>query len=283
MSISKLIKTLKNPPPVKEVVSRWNAQVASKKAAAAAESTAESAAPSDIVWPVRRDYSRRSLESEKSVLLEHFTKFTSFRHDRIQVPRTVSQAPFETLGSNVYARMLSSAPRMDIITRTIFPSDLLVRLCILQDGENFLLSPVGYKDSVVFTGMSCYVACSRNALEMIGKKRYLSIMKSIMYSKDKSEVRKQKSRDRGGPELLWRNNAADFYDDLMWSQIMNECKNLKPSNKPVTFDFNFSCAEFLPEDKRTALKNSLPIETEGRNALKLMILLKRYEIYNNDS
>lgn len=279
MSISKLIKTLKNPPPVKEVVSMWNAQVASKNTAANVKSTAGSASVSETVWPERRGLPR-ALDPERPVLLEHFTKFTSFRHVRTKVPRTESQSPFENLSLNTYARMLSSPARMDIITRTIFPSDLLIRLCILEVDGDFLLSPVGYKDPMVFKGPSCYVSCSRSALGMIGKGRYLSIMKSMLYSGDRSEVRRQKSRDKNGPDLLWRANATDFYDDLMWSQIKQECKNLEPSKKP--FPCDLSALEFLPEDKKTELRNSLPLNIEGCNALKLMILLKRYEMYNND-
>lgn len=242
------------------------------------------------------------------ILLTHFQRWAkkSEKFYRPQIGKYKSA--IEGLDKNLFAQILASPTRMDIISRKVLPSELMFKLGLVRSDENEkpTLTPL-YRSSYNYPGSKTYVRASQTAMKELSSK-----WKSAIGLMSTSQKLMSPEVISNPSQVKLKDHSFEFLQKICFADIKSAFENIEKSditafNKPhytLSWDFNASgkavelkestTAQFnmhLLIGKENAMKlhpnhQSDPliyISINGRNTnnLNLLILLWKSHIYNN--
>jgi hypothetical protein len=172
--------------------------------------------------PVVKSFEKRQYVPQSPVstpiLLTHFNRWSGDRHPKTKIRANISQD--KTLEINVFAKILASSPRLEMVSRAILPSELMIKLGIVEQPPRSLLTPLLRNDRVL--GRKAYVLCNKHTLEILGNGRHLSIL-AAMTSSSKGAVQNINSSLK---MAAWRQDAPEFYTTLLFADIINSSRRI---------------------------------------------------------
>lgn len=201
----------------------------------------------------------------KSVLLTHFERWSGFRHYKTKVPQSQATEPFGGLETSVFARVLASSPRQDLLSRAILPRLMMLRLKFNPTSEQFeMVSQNGTKYEAV--GKPFYILLSQDSVKTFHKTRTRQFLNEASINSKEWTAR----------------NTIDNFLSYIEQELRNEVVNSIESDSRETpsvlgtgFDAASELGNFVNEPELLARIR------DGKLSTETLVAIWRYKKYMN--
>lgn len=239
-------------------------------------------------------------EFELPILLTNFQKWSDTPYPPISSTTTPKwKSTLKGLDTNIFAQMLATPCRMDKLTRSILPADLLIKLAHVQNNKenkfNTLFTPLFKKDG-------------DNNNNVKGPRGYISLTQQAIEAMGKRHKQVQEALTEKNPIIGEWNNKIDYHkmllkeieplltklkesstDSLKYKINFNLNVHINVELKPTTDTIaQFNIAKLINENIATKWKQivgkdevTIDASSNTRNeSMRLVNLLWRYKLYS---